>query len=87
MNIFSLSKYPTLKRNEKYIEIIKNVDPVKKNMSIDEQKNVIVEADIINDPSCSHWLKEQILLERDPIDMLNDIDTLSAVIKNRMETE
>jgi hypothetical protein len=46
--------------------------------------NTLVEADIINDPSCSYWLKEQMLLERDPIDMLNDIDMLTVILTNRI---
>jgi SOS-response transcriptional repressor LexA len=56
-------------------------------VSNSNQENIIVEADILIDPTCSYWLREQILLERDPIDMLNDIDTLIAVIKNRIYKE
>lgn len=60
-----------------------------KSMLLDNQENLIVDADIINDPSASFWLKEQIVksLDRDPIDMLNDIDILVTLIKARIVKE
>lgn len=56
-------------------------------MLTSEPVNIIIEDEIINDPTASFWLKEQInkSLERDPIDMLNDIDTLTAIIKSRID--
>ncbi len=44
----------------------------------------INESDVLHDPACSSWLKQQLTLERDPIDLLNDIEILTILIKKRI---
>lgn len=41
---------------------------------------------ILNDPACSFWLKEALekSLSRDPVDALNDAETLVAVLQGRL---
>ena len=41
---------------------------------------------ILNDPACSFWLKEALgkSLTRDPVDALNDAETLVAVLQGRL---
>lgn len=43
---------------------------------------------ILNDPAASFWLKEtlQKALTRDPVDALNDAETLASVLKSRLES-
>lgn len=40
-----------------------------------------------NDPSVSHWLKEQLALtrQRDPLDALNDAELLVRMLEIRLE--
>ncbi|MCG9575350.1 hypothetical protein L1D14_03780 [Vibrio tubiashii] len=49
-------------------------------------KNENLEQTVLEDPASSHWLKEQIRTasQRDPIDMLNDIETLSLIINQKL---
>jgi hypothetical protein len=46
-----------------------------------------LEHNIQNDPSTSFWLHEQLrrTKERDPVDALNDAETLVSVLKNRLK--
>lgn len=46
------------------------------------------EAEIMADPTTSHWLKEQLtcLHERDLVDSINDSEVLLQVLKQRLET-
>lgn len=41
---------------------------------------------ILNDPASSFWLKESLekSLSRDPVDALNDAETLLAVLQGRL---
>ena len=41
---------------------------------------------ILNDPACSFWLKEALekSLTRDPVDALNDSETLVADLQGRL---
>ena len=50
------------------------------------KENEITENDVLNDPSCSYWLKEQIVKSSnlDPVDMLNDIDILVHILNSRI---
>lgn len=50
------------------------------------QTGEINEHDVANDPSTSYWLKEQIIKSknRDPVDMLNDIQVLINVLNTRI---
>lgn len=50
--------------------------------------NIPTTEEIINDPASSFWLKEAIgkCLERDPVDALNDAETLVAVLKTRLDS-
>jgi hypothetical protein len=43
-------------------------------------------AEILTDPSASDWLKRAInqLLERDPVDALNDVEILQEILKARL---
>ena len=45
------------------------------------------EKKILNDPSTSFWLKEAIqnCADRDPIDVLNDLDILYELTKQRID--
>jgi len=47
----------------------------------------LTEKIVKQDPATSFWLKEQLHLSRnrDPIDMLNDIETLKGVIESRIK--
>lgn len=42
---------------------------------------------ILNDPACSFWLKEALekSLARDPVDALNDAETLVTVLQGRLK--
>jgi len=42
---------------------------------------------LANDPSTSHWLKEQFeeTAERDPVDALNDAEALVSALRTRLE--
>lgn len=42
---------------------------------------------ILNNPAASFWLKEalQKALTRDPVDALNDAETLTSVLQSRLE--
>lgn len=47
-----------------------------------------LEQTIANDPSASRWLKEQVeaTKKRDPVDGLNDTETLMLVLKTRIKS-
>lgn len=47
----------------------------------------MTEREILNDPSASYWLKRLITStkERDPVDCLNDLDVLRAILEARIE--
>lgn len=42
---------------------------------------------LTNDPSTSHWLKEQFekTAERDPVDALNDAESLVSALRTRLK--
>ncbi|MGK2231132.1 MAG: hypothetical protein ACI92O_000290 [Colwellia sp.] len=46
-----------------------------------------LETTLINDPSTSYWLKQQlqITMTRDPLDGLNDAELLVMVLKFRLD--
>ncbi|WP_394222590.1 hypothetical protein [Alteromonas gracilis] len=47
------------------------------------------EQQIINDPTTSFWLREAIrnCIDRDPIDVLNDLDILYKITEQRIGVE
>ena len=47
----------------------------------------MTEREILNDPSASYWLKRLITStkERDPVNCLNDLDVLRAILEARID--
>lgn len=43
--------------------------------------------EVLKDPACSYWLKTAIgnLVQRDPVDALNDAECLADLMRGRLE--
>lgn len=56
-------------------------------MSADHQLLPIDVKDVMASPSTSFWLKQAIQdnLNRDPVDALNDVEVLMAVLQNQLQ--
>lgn len=55
-------------------------------MKTSHASSVELVAEICDDPSASYWLKEAIkaLLQRDPVDAVNDSEVLAEIMRARL---